>query len=186
MKEWYPPKVRKAVDARLNHPAVCTPVLRQAVEAHAARLSGGTRDAHEVPADLVAYVDKVTRYAYKITPPNLARMNQPSKLNRKKKEKGEKTWGEIAPSPVKTKRGGNRWGCLPLFFVNACKCRIFSAKIRVSSHHQYFSHRLLHTGVQTIEINSTRQIFDHKRNGVCASSKATIDQPFDFSSLEII
>lgn len=67
MKDLYPPKVRKAVDTLLLTPAVCTSKLRQAVEAHAARLSGGTRSALEIPTDLVDYVDKVTQYAYKIT-----------------------------------------------------------------------------------------------------------------------
>jgi hypothetical protein len=67
MKDIYPPKVRKAVDALLNNPAVCTSDIRQAVESHAARISGGEREALEIPADLVAYVDKVTLYAYKTT-----------------------------------------------------------------------------------------------------------------------
>lgn len=76
MKDRYPPKVRRAVDALLNHPAVCTPISRQAVEAHAARLSGGMRDAHEIPADLVAFIDKVTRYAYKITDQDIQRLKE--------------------------------------------------------------------------------------------------------------
>jgi hypothetical protein len=76
MKEWYPPKVRKAVEALLNRPAVCTPFLRRAVEAHAARLSGGTRDLLEVPADLLAYVEKVTQSAYKITDQDIERLRK--------------------------------------------------------------------------------------------------------------
>ncbi|MGH7490994.1 MAG: hypothetical protein ACREOO_01230 [bacterium] len=76
MKEWYPPKVRKAVDALLNRPAECTPILRRAVEAHAARLSGGTRDLLEVPVDLLAYVDKVTQCAYKITDQDIQRLKK--------------------------------------------------------------------------------------------------------------
>lgn len=67
MKDRYPPKIRKAVDALLNRPAVCSPAFRQAVEAYAARLSGGERGTQKLPADLVAYVDKVARYAYKTT-----------------------------------------------------------------------------------------------------------------------
>jgi hypothetical protein len=67
MKSLYPPKLQKAVDALLNNPAVSTPTLRRAVEAHAARLSGGVREAEEIPADLTAYVDKVTLHAYRVT-----------------------------------------------------------------------------------------------------------------------
>lgn len=67
MKGIHPPKVRKAVDALLHNPAVCSSELRYAVESHAARMSGGEREVLEIPADLVAYVDKVTLCAYKIS-----------------------------------------------------------------------------------------------------------------------
>jgi hypothetical protein len=67
MKDLYPPKVQKAVDALLTSPAVLTPKLRQGVEAYAARLWGGSREASEIPADLVDYVRKVAFYAYKTT-----------------------------------------------------------------------------------------------------------------------
>ena len=62
-----PIKVQKAVEALLNNSGSCAPALRQAVEAHAARLSGGDRDAPKIPEALVTYVDKVTLRAYEVT-----------------------------------------------------------------------------------------------------------------------
>lgn len=67
MKSLYPSKVQKAVDALLDNPAVSTSKLRRAVEAYAAKLSGGDREDEEIPADLIAYIDKVTLHAYKVT-----------------------------------------------------------------------------------------------------------------------
>jgi alkylhydroperoxidase family enzyme len=55
-------------EALRTRPGSCEPALRQAVEAYAARQSGAADlPAPELPADLVAYVDKVTRHAYQIT-----------------------------------------------------------------------------------------------------------------------
>jgi alkylhydroperoxidase family enzyme len=63
-----PPKVQRAAQALLTRPGACTPELRQAVEAHAAALSGGTaRAAPDLPAELVGYVEKVTQHAYQMT-----------------------------------------------------------------------------------------------------------------------
>lgn len=76
MKSLYPPKVQKAVDALLTRPAVCTPMLRQAVEAYAARLWGSHREAQEMPADLVDYVRKVAMYAYKTTDEDIQRLEK--------------------------------------------------------------------------------------------------------------
>lgn len=67
MRSLYPAKMRRAVDALLTQPATSTPSLRRAVEAYAARLSGGAREAEEIPADLTDYVNKVTLHAYKVT-----------------------------------------------------------------------------------------------------------------------
>jgi hypothetical protein len=74
MKSLYPPKLQKAVEALLTYPAVCPPSLRQAVEAHAARLAGGIRDAQEIPADLAVYIDKVSLHAYKVTDQDIDRL----------------------------------------------------------------------------------------------------------------
>jgi hypothetical protein len=67
LEDLYPPKLRKAVDALLHKPAVCSSELRQAIVTYAAQQSGGERKDQEIPPDLMTYVDKVTLYAYKIT-----------------------------------------------------------------------------------------------------------------------
>ncbi len=76
MTALYPSKVQKAVDALLTNPADCTPMLRQAVEAYAARLCGGAREAPEMPADLADYVRKVTLYAYTTTDEDIQRLKE--------------------------------------------------------------------------------------------------------------
>jgi hypothetical protein len=76
MKGLYPPKVQKVVDALLNSPAVCTPELRQAVEAYAARLCGGKEEPPEIPTDLTDYVRKVALYAYKTTDEDIQRLKE--------------------------------------------------------------------------------------------------------------
>jgi alkylhydroperoxidase family enzyme len=67
MKDLYPIKVQKAVEALLTTSGVCSPALRQAIEAHAVKLSGGDRETQPLPAELILYVDKVTLYAHKVT-----------------------------------------------------------------------------------------------------------------------
>ena len=74
MKDSYPIKVQKAVDALLTNSGRCTPALRQAIEAYAARLSGGDREAPNIPDELVAYVNKVTLHAYKVTDQDVQRL----------------------------------------------------------------------------------------------------------------
>jgi hypothetical protein len=74
MRSLYPAKVQKAVDALLTKPAISTPSLRRAIEAYAARLSGGARDAQEIPAELADYVSKVTLHAYKVTDQDVQRL----------------------------------------------------------------------------------------------------------------
>lgn len=76
MKGLYPPKVQRVVEALLTSPAICTPKLRQGVEAYAARLWGGSRDASEIPADLVDYVRKVALYAYKVTDEDIQQLKE--------------------------------------------------------------------------------------------------------------
>jgi len=76
MKGLYPPKVQRAVDALLTSPAICTPMLRQAVEAYAARLWGAATVAPEIPANLVDYVRKVALYAYKTTDEDIRRLEE--------------------------------------------------------------------------------------------------------------
>jgi len=76
MKDLYPPKVKKAVDALLTSPAVSTPKLRQGIEAYAARLWGGSREVPDIPGDLVDYVRKVALYAYKTTDEDIQRLKE--------------------------------------------------------------------------------------------------------------
>ncbi len=76
MKNLYPLNVQKAVDALLTSPAVCTPELRQAVEAYSARLCDGREEIPEIPADLTEYVRKVALYAYKTTDEDVQRLKE--------------------------------------------------------------------------------------------------------------
>ena len=76
MKGFYPPKLQKAVDALLTSPAVCTEMLRQGVEAYAARLWGSSRDAPEIPTDLVDYVRKVALCAYQTTDEDIQQLKE--------------------------------------------------------------------------------------------------------------
>jgi len=76
MKGFYPNKVQRAVDALLTSPAVCTPMLPQAVETYAARLCGGATEAPDIPADLMDYVRKVALYAHKTTDEDIQRLQE--------------------------------------------------------------------------------------------------------------
>ncbi len=59
--------LQKTIDALFAGPAVCSPQLRQSVEAHAARLGGAHREPVETPADLTPYLTKIALHAYRIT-----------------------------------------------------------------------------------------------------------------------
>jgi hypothetical protein len=74
MKQPYPPKVQKTVETLLNHPAVCAPPLRRAVEAQAARLGGADRSVSVLPEDLNDYVSKVALHADKVTDSDIDRL----------------------------------------------------------------------------------------------------------------
>lgn len=74
MNDLYPVKVQKAVAALLTGPAICAPALRQAIAVYAMRLAGSMRDPQDIPGELVAYVDKVTLFAYKITDDDVQRL----------------------------------------------------------------------------------------------------------------
>jgi alkylhydroperoxidase family enzyme len=63
--------------AILETPGDTDTALRRAVEAHAGALGG--RDAAPqgaIPADLVAYVEKVARHAYKVTDGDIERLRE--------------------------------------------------------------------------------------------------------------
>ena len=70
----YPPEVKKLVDAVLHSPAHCSPQLRQDVAAFAATCSGAERAPNQLPEALRPYLDKVNRYAYKVTDKDVARL----------------------------------------------------------------------------------------------------------------
>jgi len=76
MNELIPPKLRKAVNALMNTPAVCSPKLRQAIEAYAAQRSGGKRAFQEMPTHLMGYVDKVTHHAYQVTDQDIEQLKE--------------------------------------------------------------------------------------------------------------
>ena len=76
MNELCPPKVKKALDALLTRPGVCSLALRASVVAYAEGLWGGIRSKEELPADLVDYVTKVALYAYRTTDEDVARLKE--------------------------------------------------------------------------------------------------------------
>lgn len=76
MKYSYPIQLQQAVDALRTRPGTCSPELRQAVEAHAAHLSGGNPPATAIPAELVPYVNKVAKHAYQVTDEDVRRLIQ--------------------------------------------------------------------------------------------------------------
>jgi|SRR5579859_810158 len=72
-----PLQVQRAAQALLTRPGTCTPALRQAVEAHAAALSGSReRAAQDLPAELIAYVEKVALHAYQVTDQDVQSLKQ--------------------------------------------------------------------------------------------------------------
>jgi alkylhydroperoxidase family enzyme len=71
---FYPPEVQKLVDAVLHSPAHCNPQLRQDVEAFAAACSGAERVPNQLPEALRPYLEKVNRYAYKVTDKDVAHL----------------------------------------------------------------------------------------------------------------
>lgn len=76
MKDIYPKKVRQAMDALLTKPATLEPILRKAIEAYAAQQSGGERETHELPKELLEYINKLIFHAYKITDEDVLRLKE--------------------------------------------------------------------------------------------------------------
>ncbi len=70
----YPPRVQKLVDSVLRRPAQCSPQLRQDVAGFAAACSGADRAPNPLPEALRPYLEKVTRYAYKVTDKDVTRL----------------------------------------------------------------------------------------------------------------
>lgn len=68
MNTRYTAQTQRLSDAVLTSPGETDPILRCAVEAQAARLSGcSTRPAGRVPAEAVGYITKVALHAYRTT-----------------------------------------------------------------------------------------------------------------------
>ena len=60
--------------AVLETPGDVDPALRKTVEAYAARLGGRECDAVEPPAELMPYLDKVAKHAYKVSDADVDRL----------------------------------------------------------------------------------------------------------------
>ena len=69
-----PQKVQAAVNNLLTKPGVLTQQLRRAIEAHAARLSGGEREPQQLPADLLDFVEKVVLSPHQVTERDFERL----------------------------------------------------------------------------------------------------------------
>ena len=67
MSNLHPQNIKTLTEAVLNSPGTLDPESRQAVEARVATHAGATRQAEELPNDLVAFVDKIAFHAYKVT-----------------------------------------------------------------------------------------------------------------------
>lgn len=65
--KFIPPNVQNLRTALLENPGHTPQELRSSVEAQAASMSGRPGPAGSVPDDLAAYIEKVARYAYKVT-----------------------------------------------------------------------------------------------------------------------
>ncbi len=74
MTQLLPPEVIHLRDAVIRGPAETPTRLRTAVEAFVACLCGGRRSNSPVPDELQPYLDKLARYAYKITDEDVARL----------------------------------------------------------------------------------------------------------------
>ena len=74
MKNSPPSKVQVAVNSLLTKPGVLTQQLRQAIEAHAAKLSGGEREPQELPAELLEFVHKVVLSPHQVTETDFERL----------------------------------------------------------------------------------------------------------------
>lgn len=65
------------VDAVLAGPGTTQPALRQAIQAQASTLGGHAVETHaEVPSAVVPYINKIARYAYKVTDEDVEALQQ--------------------------------------------------------------------------------------------------------------
>jgi hypothetical protein len=76
MSNRYADLVRHLREATLSGAGVTDPLLRQAVEARAARLGGRIAGESEVPSAVAAFVEKVAQHAFTITNADVAALRQ--------------------------------------------------------------------------------------------------------------
>ncbi len=75
MTNLYPKNIEKLVHAVLTSEGDSTQDTRQAIEAYVAKQVGANRDAEGVIMDdLVSYVDKISKHAYKMTDKDVAEL----------------------------------------------------------------------------------------------------------------
>jgi hypothetical protein len=72
VRDDYPQKVKKAIDALLSGRGDALPSVRQAAEGYAAKLSGGERPDRDLPEELADYLKKVALHAYETTDDDMA------------------------------------------------------------------------------------------------------------------
>src|SRR5690349_4018052 len=72
----YPRKVQRLVESVLHARGHTLPALRQSVEANTAQDHGAERATGVVPSELLAYIEKVSRYAYKVTDKDIDSLKQ--------------------------------------------------------------------------------------------------------------
>ena len=77
MNQQHDTNKRRLVEAVLRSPGETEPALRHAVESYAAGLGGRLNEqADKLPTELVTYVNKVARHAYKTTSEDIEALRQ--------------------------------------------------------------------------------------------------------------
>lgn len=74
IKELLPSQVQKVLNALLSAKGKTPIALRQSIEAYGEKTAGVDTEPGEIPADLTAYLDKVSHYAYQVTGEDINRL----------------------------------------------------------------------------------------------------------------
>jgi alkylhydroperoxidase family enzyme len=72
----YPRRIQKLVESVLYRTGHTLPTLRQSIEAYTARDHGAARNQSQIPPELVPYVEKISRHAYKVTDQDITTLKQ--------------------------------------------------------------------------------------------------------------
>jgi alkylhydroperoxidase family enzyme len=72
----YPRRVQKLVESVLHGRGHTSPALRQNIEAITAKEHGAERSNASIPSDLLPYIQKVSRHAYKVTDGDMEALRQ--------------------------------------------------------------------------------------------------------------